>query len=179
LSTRTWGVTPAEQQLDYPCDRFVESPDEAWHRGVTVDAPLPLVFRWLCQLRAAPYSYDLLDNFARRSPRTLTPGLDQLAVGQSVMHVFELVAFKPDDHVTAQVARARFAFADTAVTYMVRSAPDGGTRLLVKVVFHYPGLALARPALRAVYPIGDTIMMRRQLQTLRRLAERDARAAAS
>lgn len=176
MSARTWGVTPAEQQLEYPCDRFVERPDEAWYRGVTVDAPAPLVFRWLCQLRVAPYSYDLLDNFARRSPRTLTPGLERLAVGQRVMHVFDLVAFAPDEHFTAQVRRARFAFTDTAVTYMVRPADDGRTRLLVKVVFHYPGPSLVRPALRAVYPIGDSVMMRRQLQNLRRLAERDARA---
>jgi hypothetical protein len=44
----------------------------------------------------------------------------------------------------------------------------------VKVVFRYPRLRALRPALRVMLPISDTIMMKRQLANLRRLAERDA-----
>lgn len=171
---RAWGVTLAERDLDFPCDRYVECADEAWYRGTEVSAPVPVVYRWLCQLRVAPYSYDLIDNFGRRSPRSLIPGLDRLAVGQRVMHVFDVVEFKRDDHLTAQVARARALFTNTAVTYMVRPASGGGTRLLVKIVFRYPKPDVARPALRAIYPVADTVMMRRQLMNLKRLAERDA-----
>jgi hypothetical protein len=175
LSKRAWGVTVVEQDLAYACDAYVPHADGVWHRGTDVAAPVPVVYRWLCQLRVAPYSYDLIDNFGRRSPRTLTPRLDQLEVGQRVMHVFEIVEFEYGRHLTAQVKRARALFADTAVTYMVQPAQDGGTRLLVKVVFHYPKLGVVQPLLRTVYPIGDAIMMRRQLANLRRLAERDAR----
>jgi hypothetical protein len=179
MSVRAWGIQPAEQALDYPCDRLLPDADDAWYRGVDVDAPVALVYRWLCQLRIAPYSYDLVDNFARRSPQELVPGMERLATGQRVMHVFELAEFERDRHFTARVARARAIFMHTAVSYVVRAGPDGGTRLLVKVVFRYPRLRGLRPLLRMVLPISDTLMMRRQLANLRRLAERDAARAAA
>jgi hypothetical protein len=174
VSMRAWGITPQEQELDYACDGCVEDASEAWYRGTDVEAPVALVYRWLCQLRIAPYSYDLIDNFGRRSPRTLTPGMDRLELGQRVMHVFSLVAFERDDHFTAQVVRARPLFMNTAVTYRVLPRADGGTRLLVKVVFRHTRVRVLRPFLRATLPLADTIMMRRQLATLRELAERDA-----
>src|SRR5262249_6937940 len=70
--TRTWGSTPAERRMQFPCDRHLPACDDALFRAVSVAAPAPLLFRWLCQLRVAPYSYDWLDNFGRRSPRQLT-----------------------------------------------------------------------------------------------------------
>jgi hypothetical protein len=150
-SVRAWGVTDAERAIDYPCDRHVVDPDDEWYRATDVGAPVSTVYRWLCQLRVAPYSYDLIDNFGRRSPRTLTPGLEHLAVGQRVMRVFDLVEFERDRHLTAQVARARAMFGDTAVTYMVRPAAGGGTparggRLpLSGAAPAAPGLARALP----------------------------------
>jgi hypothetical protein len=67
LSVATaWGTDPAERAAAYRCDEIVPDPAEAWFRAVTVRASRPTVFRWLCQLRVAPYSYDLLDNGSRR-----------------------------------------------------------------------------------------------------------------
>jgi hypothetical protein len=54
---------------------------------VTVHAS-PAVVRWLCQLRAAPYAYDWLDNWGKQSPRQLIPGLENLKLGQTVMTIF-------------------------------------------------------------------------------------------
>src|SRR5881397_3346484 len=96
----TWGTRPSERALPFPCDGYVDRPDAVYYRGITVQAPPASLFRWLCQLRAAPYSYDWIDNGGRRSPQTLTPGLDDLAVGQSVMRIFQLAAFEPGRHLT-------------------------------------------------------------------------------
>ncbi len=55
---KTWGTDAAERALPFPCDRYVDDPDAAYFRGVTVRASPTALFRWLCQLRVAPYSYD-------------------------------------------------------------------------------------------------------------------------
>jgi len=169
---RTWGSTEAERVEAYPCDRHVEPPSDDLFRAIDVSAPVPTVFRWLCQLRAAPYSYDLLDNFGRRSPRELTPGLEELAVGQRFMTIFELVEFERDEHVTLRLRRSEGVFGALAVSYVVRDAGPGRTRLLVKIASRRrPGLI---PWLRrAALPWGDLVMMRKQLRTLRDLAESD------
>src|SRR5437867_2637960 len=102
-----WGATPAEQSLSFPCDSYLAMAEHAYFRAVDVQAPAAVLFRWLCQLKTAPYSYDLLDNFGRRSPRRLTPGLDHLARCQRFMTIFELVEFEPDRHLTLLLTDAR------------------------------------------------------------------------
>ncbi|MFI6595813.1 hypothetical protein ACIBHX_06155 [Nonomuraea sp. NPDC050536] len=62
-----WGARPEEMAVPYDCDRVVGRAVEGWFRAVTVRADAASMFRWLCQLRVAPYSYDLLDNYGRRS----------------------------------------------------------------------------------------------------------------
>jgi hypothetical protein len=160
IATR-WGATDAEVAAPQPCDALAGAGATHADRAVSIAAPVDVVYRWLCQLRAAPYSYDLLDNFGRRSPRTLTPGLEGLAPGQRVMTLFTVASFEPGEHLTISSGR------HTAVTYAVGAEP-AGTRLAVRVVF-----ALPRPVTQLLL-MGDLVMMRKQLLTLKALAERDA-----
>ena len=102
--THTWGSTPEERALPFPVDRHVLAHDAALFRAVTIRAPASVVFRWLCQMRVAPYSYDWIDNGGRRSPRALTPGLEALAVGQEVRRIFDLIEFERDRHVTIRMS---------------------------------------------------------------------------
>ncbi|HUB99274.1 MAG TPA: hypothetical protein VMS11_05565 [Solirubrobacterales bacterium] len=95
-----WGSTAPERAASYPCDSLLPAAETTMWRAVDVAAPAPAVFRWLCQLRAAPYSYDLIDNFGRRSPQELTPGLERLEVGQRVMTIFRLAEFEPGRSLT-------------------------------------------------------------------------------
>jgi hypothetical protein len=124
--------------MSFPCDRHLPGADAAYFRAVDVDAPPGTVFRWLCQLRAAPYSYDWVDNRGRRSPPRLIPGLDQLQVGQQVMTIFELVEFEPDRHLTVSMRRARHLFGEVAGTYMALPISESRSRLLVKALGQVP-----------------------------------------
>lgn len=170
---REWGSTPAERERSYPCDRVMPQGNDTMFRAVSVAAPAPLVFRWLCQMRVAPYSYDLLDNLGRRSPQELTPGLDELEVGQRVM-IFKLVDFEPDRSLTL-FSRGQ-VFGNVVTTYAVE--PDGldSSRLIVKLVVDYSNMGPQRHLMSRILPPGDLVMMRRQLLNFKRLAERDAAA---
>jgi hypothetical protein len=163
-----WGDTEAECAAHYPCDDLIDEPHQDAYRAIDVAAPAPLVWRWLCQLRTAPYSYDWIDNWGRRSPRELTPGLDELEVGQQAMVFFTVAGFERDRSFTLHAPRSPFG--NVAVSYVVTAVDAGHSRLTAKVLVRYPRGARW---MRHVPPIGDVIMMRKQLRTLRRLAERD------
>ena len=170
LST-TWGTRPQERTIAYSCDKYVAQPRAAYYRGVTVNAPATVVFRWLCQLRVAPYSYDWLDNGGRRSPQQLTTGVDKLAVGQRVMTIFDLVEFAPDQQITLKLrSRSQRVFGELAVSYLVVPIGESRCRLLAKLVVQYPRGVYGQ-LLRIGLPWGDLIMMRRQLLNFKTLAE--------
>lgn len=137
------------------------------YRGIGVQASPDIVFRWLCQMRVAPYSYDLIDNLGRRSPRKLTPGVENLELGVRFMFIFRLLSFD-ERHLTL---RTRGAFGELLVTYLVAEQP---TRILVKLIASYSHNPVGWLA-RLVLPWGDWIMMRKQLLTLKALAENSTR----
>jgi hypothetical protein len=168
----TWGSTPGERALAFPCDRHLTTFDDALFRALDVDAAPAVVFRWLCQLRVAPYSYDWIDNWGRESPRVLTPGLEQLAAGQRVMTIFDLVEFEPGRHLTIVLRHGRGVFGDVAGTYLVTPRAPDRARTIVKLLVRYPAGAVGWLA-RALLPWGDLVMMRKQLLTLKALAEAD------
>jgi hypothetical protein len=122
----------------------------------------------------APYSYDWLDNLGRRSPPRLTPGLEQLEVGQRVMRIFTLVAFELNHHLTLKLTAGGAIFGEIAVSYVVVALGEGRSRLLAKLSLRWPPRWPWR-LIRVLLPWGDLFMMRKQLLTLKRLAERAAR----
>ena len=153
-----WGARPSERAATLPCDALAPGGTGA-DRAMTIDASPPIVFAWLCQLRVAPYSYDLLDNFGRRSPRKRDSGLTRLEVGQRFMTLFALQSFVDGEHITLRSK-------SVAVTYAVRSE-GSGSRLHVRVRFEGPSLV------GRLLALGDLVMMRKQLLTLKSLAERE------
>lgn len=170
-----WNATVAERERAYPCDELLPAPQHRFYRAVDVAAPPALVYRWLQQLRVAPYSYDWADNFLLPSPSRLTPRAETIAVGQRMMHVLRIVSFEPGQSLTLEASSAigRALFGTLVGTYTV--SPSGaGTRLFVKVNAVYPSSlygTLAGP----VMPWIDYAMMRKQLLRIKGFAERDAR----
>lgn len=162
----SWGASPEERARALACDELLPDAPVRLHRAIWIDARPAIVFRWLCQLKLAPYSYDLLDNFGRRSPRELVGGCERLEVGQRFMTIFSLKSFAPDEHVTLLARR-------TAVTYAVLGS-DRSARLLARVLFDPPGGRVGGGLTGRALALGDLVMMRKQLLTLRALAERDA-----
>ena len=173
LVSHTWGTTPEERRYSFPCDGLISHPDDPLFRGVRINAPAAVVFRWLCQMRVAPYSYDLIDNGGRRSPQQLTPGLERLAIGQDVMTIFSLADFEPNRQFTIRIkpnSRASRTFGDIACSYLIVPTSPVTCRLLVKLVVKHP-TSLRGKLLRPLLPWGDLIMMRRQLLNFKKLAE--------
>lgn len=144
-------------------------------RAVAMEAPREVGFLWLCQMRRAPYSYDWLDNFGRRSPRRADPSLTDLAVGQSFMTIFELTDFTDGESLMLRMKDGRPTRIFGAITlhYRVETITESRSRLVAAMWMPPVGRLLGKP-MRYLLAWGDLLMMRKQLRTLAALAERDA-----
>jgi hypothetical protein len=172
-----WGISLAEMRSEgWPrAQQDSMVPDETWYRAVSVNAPVETVFRWICQLRAAPYSYDWIDNFGRHSPRHLIDGLERLRVGQKVMTIFRVHDFSIDNFITIVLWPPRSVLcSELRITYLCVPVGKNQTRLMVRVQICYPKHPF-RSIIRSLLPPGDLLMMRKQLLTLKQLAEQSHR----
>lgn len=177
MGLRSWvrfgNSTPEERAAEYPCDKYLQVPAKAYLRAIDVKADPALTFRWLCQLSVAPYSYDLLDNRGHRSPRELTPGADGLKVGDEFL-VCRILDIEAGRHISGVTTpEMERVFGPIALTYAVVPVADGSSRIVVKMLLGIRGRLGGLK--RAALVFGDAIMMRKQLTTLRDLAERDER----
>jgi hypothetical protein len=180
----TWGSTPEERLMYFPCDSYMNSSDEAYFRAIDVNAPAEILFRWLCQLKVGSYSYDWLDHLERiffkvtesipdrPSPEQLLPGVETLAITQRVMGIFKLVEFEQNRHFTIVLddKQAISIFGDIAASYVLVPMTPNTCRLILKGHIRYP----RNPFwswIRWVMPWGDLLMMRKQFLRLKHLAE--------
>lgn len=170
---RCWGSTPEERAAGYPCDTYRAESARPYWRAITVRADAALTYRWLCQVRVAPYSYDRIDNHGRHSPRELTPGADRIEIGDQLM-VFRVRDVEPGHQISGVVLpEVEGVFGPMALTYRVVPLAADRSRMVVKLWMGRSGRLGGLK--RAMLAFGDVFMMRKQLTTLRDLAERDAR----
>jgi hypothetical protein len=157
-----WGVTDAEVARRYPCDDLVAQPRLQLWRGVTVHTEPARLWPWVGQIRLAPYSYDLIDNFGRRSPRQLQ-GLSEPVVGENFTTALgkrlgRIMSVTPGEQLTGRLGEVLMSY--------VLVPQAASTRLLLKIVTD--GYRVTAPLLS----VGDLVMARRQLLNLKTLAER-------
>ncbi|MCD4753711.1 MAG: hypothetical protein K8R40_11620 [Anaerolineaceae bacterium] len=87
-----WGATDEEIKRSMPGDNIVSNPSFNATRAVTINASPGNIYPWLVQMginRAGWYSYDLLDNLARRSAEVILPEHQNIQVG-------DLIPMSPD-----------------------------------------------------------------------------------
>ncbi len=167
-----WGAHRKDARIHYYCDDFTRHPRRTYWRAIDIHAPAARVFRWLCQLKVAPYSYDWIDNLGFQSPRKLTPGAQRLAVGQRVMTIFKLIKFAPDEHLTLVLSLPGISYSrgKCALTYQVIPQGDNASRLVAKIHVCYPRGPIGWLA-DFCFSWADFIMMRKQFLNLKELAE--------
>jgi len=162
-----WGTTEEDHAMSYPCDSYVSPPHLYYHRGIEVLAPKEIVYRWLCQLRVAPYAYD----YGRQSPPQLTPGADRLSPGQRMLVMFRVVEFVENEQITMRSDRYAWFFGNVALTYRLVPCGASSCRIVTKLTAHDTG-SYAWRLRRDYYPIGELPLMHKQLRTFKHLAER-------
>ncbi len=168
-----WGATSAEHARSYPADDAVPGPTVLMTRAIDVAVPVETTWRWLCQLAVAPYSYDWIDNRGRRSPRTLTPGAERLELDQTMAIVFRLTSFAAPHQWTGRTTpRGDRLFGPTAMTYAAEpalSSIENSSRIVCRIAVTAPHRVGRAKAYALAW--GDLVMIRKQLVTLRDLAQ--------
>ena len=171
-----WGSTEEEIRLELPGDELVPRPAFSATRSISIAAPTFDVFPWIAQLglgRAGWYSYDIIDNFGRRSATELHPEWAVSSVGDIVPGGpinFVVTHIDAPHHLVMSLqsrrAMKRFSF---TLAYVLREMPEG-TRLVSRVrsALHVP---LGAPLLKSTLGPGDGVMLRRQLLGLKERAE--------
>ncbi|TVR71750.1 MAG: hypothetical protein EA415_11035 [Sphaerobacteraceae bacterium] len=87
---RNWGATEAEVRAELPGEWVSPSPQYQARRGITINAPAEVVWRWLIQIgqgRGGFYSYDWLENLFSleiHSTDRIVPEFQALALGDFI-----------------------------------------------------------------------------------------------
>ncbi len=167
----TWGVTPAEARRPYAADHLVDGTMLSMTRGIGVSAPPELTWRWLCQIggRAVLLRLDRQP----RPPQPAHPDPGSRPAGARPADGGRLRAGRvrrtaPLDrgHDRARPAAVRPGRDD--VRRRAGTAPARGS----SAGWRSPRTARSAGPGRALLAWGDLVMMRKQLLTLKRLAER-------
>jgi hypothetical protein len=135
-----WGSTDEEVHSALPGDEVVPDPTFAATRAITVDAPPERVWPWITHMgfgRAGWYSYDLLDNFGRRSSERVIASLQEVKVGDTVSMGPGGGGLRVKGLEPGQWLLWWDGVGHSTWAWRLESAGPGRTRLLTRVRIHY------------------------------------------
>ena len=173
----TWGARPDELAMVFPGDEIVEQPSFNATRGITVNAPPENIYPWIVQMgldRAGWYSYDLLDNLARKSAEEILPRFQHVQPG-------DLIPMSPDGKQGLFVKEFEKdhwmlwgdQVGDSSWAWMILPDDSNRSRLLTRVRMKYRWLS---PAIlfSMIVEFSDFPMMRKCMLGIKSRAESTA-----
>ena len=179
-----WGATDDEVKSELPGDHIVRHPVFDATRAVTVNARPQDIWPWIVQLgfnRAGWYTYDLLDNFGRRSAERIVPELQHLDVGD----VVPLGPGKDAGPRVLEVEPARWTVwgdktgQQASWTWVLSPRHDGSTRLLTRVRAPVSWRKPLTAVWLLLFEFADFPMMRKCMLGIKRRAEALQRSSAA
>lgn len=178
---RRWGATAAERAARYPGDAHVKQLRMEATRAISIAAPPSAVWPWLVQIghgRAGLYSYERLENLAgcqienawRIEPawQALAPG-DTVHLGPEGYPSYRVAEVAKDQHLVLvggdDPSGPQFSWS------FVLAPEVGGTRLVVRSRYGYPGTMGQRVIWRVITEPIHFVMERRMLLGIKQRAE--------
>lgn len=169
-----WGATDQEIKRAMPGDDIVCKPSFNATRAVKINAPVENIYPWIVQMgvnRAGWYSYDLLDNLARRSAEDIYPEHQDLEVG-------DLIPMSPDGKQGIWVKDFSYPewilwwdkIGDTSWTWGIYSAGESSSRLVTRVRVKYRWFS-PEILFNLIIEFFDILMMRKCMLGIKRRAE--------
>jgi hypothetical protein len=142
-----WGATDDEIKRAMPGDDIVSETSFNATRAVTIHAPVENIYPWIVQMglnRAGWYSYDLLDNLARKSAEIIMLEYQNLKIG-------DLIPMSPDGKYGIWVKDFRKnqwmlwwdKNGDTSWVWVIYSEGDNLCRLVTRVRMKYRWLSFS------------------------------------
>lgn len=134
-----WGATDEEIRISLPGDPWIPTGAEVSTRGITIQAPVSVVWPWVAQLgqeRGGFYSYEWLENLFLANMRNadqLLPEAQRLQVGDRFSYMengpsgtYAEISFVEPDHTLV---------VGDGWTWVVEPAGEEVTRLIVRYPF--------------------------------------------
>ncbi|MCP4139601.1 MAG: hypothetical protein GY755_04820 [Chloroflexi bacterium] len=169
-----WGARNEEINRSIPGDDIVSNASFNATRAVTINAPPENIYPWIVQMglsRAGWYSYDLLDNLARKSAESILPEFQKIEIG-------DLIPMSPDGKQGIWVKEFREnkwmlwwdKIGDTSWVWEIY--PDGNNRcrLVTRVRMKYRWLSFSA-IFNLIIEFFDFPMMRKCMLGIKKRAE--------
>jgi hypothetical protein len=171
-----WGAFNQEVELSLPGDNLVDKPDFNATRGISIDAPTDIVWKWIIQIgskRAGWYSIDWIDNGGVESSWDIIEEYQKIEIGQ-------FIPFTPDQKNGMWVKEFKtneyilWADKEGKATWLWYLVPgeDNSSRLLTRLRTNYKWNSIWI-IYYILYDFGDIIMMKKCMRGIKNRAEKE------